>query len=378
MKLTDKINLIRQELQAEIPSVDKNKILETAQIEALLPSFAPIRPRLSIRSFGWQLALSTLMITALIIPLALAQNNKEADNPGDDNVAMPVFNSSDEIYGFAATSVVSLAYNTSGLFAGTAEELVPNDDLLVSLQLGFLNQYLNPIEILLENETSHFFRVPCDDNSFVNQIKFEGFGLNGEPILMDIYFNETLVTSTRLEIEIMVKSGTDTFLLEGFKQINSGSTTLTMTHYVNPDDTTNFIRVSKNMALASDVYNFVVVKDSFAVSESRLELVVTGGEQVATLTNTLEEQSLTTYTVGYSSEGDFSVDYSIQSLSAVTEPAGGLNFESDVLTDGRVTETVEEGQITIAISEIETGIQKSFSVTSGTVSDSFYFEDPTE
>jgi hypothetical protein len=378
MKLNDKINLIRQELQAEIPSIDKNKILETAQIEALLPSFAPIKPRLSIRSFGWQIALSAIMITALIIPLALAQNNKDADNTESDDLATPVFNSSDEIYGFAAASVISLAYNTSELFAGTEEGLTPNDDLLVSLQLGFLNQHLDPIEMMLGNETSHFFRVPCDDNSFVNQIKFEGFGLDGEPLLMDIYFNETLVTSSRLEIETMVKSGTDTFLLEGFKQINPGSTTLTMTYYLNPDDKTNFIRVSKNMALASDVYNFMVVKDSSAVTESRLALGSSSGVAVATLLNTLEEQSLTTYTVGYSSEGDFSVDYSIQSLSAVTEPASGLNFESDVLMNGRVTETVEEGQITIAISEIETGIQKSFSVTSGTISESFYFEDPTE
>ncbi|HBP25591.1 MAG TPA: hypothetical protein DD618_01375 [Acholeplasmatales bacterium] len=378
MKLNDKINLIRQELQAEIPSVDKNRILETAQIEALLPSFAPTKPRLSFRSFGLQFALSALMITALIIPLALTQNNKDPGSLQDDDLATPVFNSSDEIYGFAAASIVSLAYNTSDLFAGTAEGVVPNDDLLVSLQLGFLNQYLDPIVILLGNETSHFFRLPCDDNNFVNQIKFEGVGLNGEPLLMDIYFNETLVTSTRLEIEILVKSGSDTFLMDGFKQINGETTTLSMTHYVNPDDTTNFIRVSKNMALSSDVYDFVVVKDSFAVSESRLALGTTGCETVATLINTLEEQSLTTYTIGYSSVGAFAVDYSIQSLLAITEPAGTPSFDSEALTDGLVTETVEEGQIQIAITEIPTGIQKSFSVTSGSVSDSFYFEDPTE
>ncbi|MGD9604645.1 MAG: hypothetical protein AB7V00_00650 [Bacilli bacterium] len=345
MKINDKIQLIRDELNNEIAPINTPHILKTANIEPLLPT--SIKP---LWKPSWQFALVPVFIIALIIPMMIALNPAFQDdsNPEADE---PLYNSTDEVYGFVATSVVAMIYSTSDVFSSDNLLDQESSDLLVYEEIGFLNRFLSPIEMMLSYNYNHFFRQPSDNQNFTNKIIYDGVGLLGEDIFYEIYFNESLVANNRFEIECYVRSDLEVFHLVGNKTIYEQTTILEMTYYLTEDSTKDFVRVAKNLSLATDTYEYKVVKDDLLVSESKLSLVY-GEEMYATLENILETEQTTTFKIYASTENKFEIDYTIAPPTD-SETSGNLPTDETplpIMESGTIAIDVEEGASSFFIS----------------------------
>ncbi|HPN60806.1 MAG TPA: hypothetical protein PLO88_01575 [Bacilli bacterium] len=348
MRTKDKIQLIREELMAEIPTPNSSHILNTAVIEPSLP----LVPKKMAFTFSWRVALSSILVIALAIPLAIAlKMSSDEDYPLAESQAL--YDSSDEVYGFIATSVVAMIYSTNDVFAGENLDKQGNSDLLVFNELSFLNRYLSPIEIMLAYDHNHFYRQASDNRYYTNKIVYDGIGLLDENLHYDIYYNEYLVANNRLEINGFVRAEAKTYTLKGSKEIQNQKTILQMTYYINEDSTKDYVRVSKNLNVGLDEYEFVVVKDGLVLNESKLSL--TNGQEIyATLENLLEKTA--TFKIYASKENTFDIDYTIAVATPISyEPymneGDGKNISSEpFIESGKIAIDVEKNSSSYFIS----------------------------
>ncbi|MGD9887050.1 MAG: hypothetical protein AB7T03_03705 [Bacilli bacterium] len=358
MKFQEKVDLIRQELNSQIKPLDFHHILTNTTIEASLLPFQ--KPKAFYMK--WQIAIISFLAFALIIPLSLALR---PNSPSDDALAdsTPLYNSTDEVYGFIATSAVAMIYNTSDVFESD-DFLEPSGDLLVYDELNFLNRYLSPIEMMLSYNYHHFYRQASDHRLFANKIVYDGVGLQGENLFYEIYFNEYLVANNRFTIDCYVTSDSEVFYLKGEKQIVGNQTLLQMTYFLDVNNTKDFVRVAKDLQAEDDTYQYMVVKNNIIINDYLLSLVQ-DQEVYATLENILSEEKQTTFKIYASDTNNYEIDYVISSGTAVSE-------NTEVPLDNEPTPVLESGSIVI---DVGTNAS-SFFITSNSFSGQITINNP--
>jgi hypothetical protein len=220
---------------------------------------------------------------------------------------------------------------------------------------------------MLSYNYNNFYRQESDNRFFANKIVYEGVGLYNEDLLYKIYFNEILIASNRFEIGCYVVSGSEVFRLNGIKQINNGITSLSMTYFIDSENTKDFLKVSKNLSASSDIYEYMVVKDNQVISESKLSLVH-GEEMYATLENILATEQSTTFKIYASTESTYDIDY------AITSPSAALPDEIDTPADETLGSVLEEGTIAISVQ----ANASSFFITSNNFNNTIIINNPNE
>lgn len=310
MKLNKKIDIIREEINNEIKPLNTKYILDNAQITPKVESINKNK----FFNLRFTTALITLLFLGILIPIAL--NPGKNDNINDDNSDQeetdkePLAESNDKVYSFVATSAVSLVYSSSDIFSDSDLFVNSTNNLLVIDELSSLNRFLSTIEIMLSFNNNYFYRQASDKSSYANKIVYDGVGLLEEDLYYEIYYNETLINSTNIEIDCIVVLEDKTINLIGKKQIIDSSTILQMTYYINEDNNKDYVQVSKNFNDNNDSYEYMIVKEDNIVGKSKLTLIQ-DGEPYAKLENKLLKNQLTTFNIYSKNTNMYSVEYSI-------------------------------------------------------------------
>lgn len=319
MKLNDKINLIREELNNEIKPIDAKQILDNAHIAP--KEFVQKKP--SYFSIGLRTAFIIFLALAIIIPTSLILGNngmkdqEDAIEDKDDSAtgdkgdkADPGDVPIDSTYGFITTSAVVLSYNTYDIY-GEGEINSEAKTLLVYNELNNLNRFLAPIQMLISSDSNYYYREQSDNNLYANKIVYEGLGLLGEKLYYKIYYNESLENQNKTVIDTLVMTGTDTINLKGEKVSTAKGVTLNMKYFVTEEYNENYIEVSKNLN-DSNAYIYRVVRGNNIISNNKLSLIQ-NNEMYAKLESINEENKLTTFNIHTSDTSNFQVEYSIAS-----------------------------------------------------------------
>lgn len=313
MKLNKKIDLIREELNNEIKQVDTKYILTNAQITPKVESTSKNK----FFNLRFTTALITLLVLGILIPIAISLMNNNYDNNYDEAGKDQMNDSIDKVYSFVATSAVSLVYSSSDIFSDSDLFTNTNNNLLVIDELSSLNRFLSSIEIML-SFNNNYYRQASDKSSYANKIVYDGVGVNGEDLYYEIYYNETLINSTSIEIDCLVVLEDKTIHLDGKNQIIDNNTILQMTYYVNEDNHKNYVQVTKNINDINDSYEYMIVKEDNVVGKSKLTFIQDKQPYVK-LENKLAKDQLTIFKIYSPSSNMYLVEYSIIPKSPLAE-----------------------------------------------------------
>ena len=212
MKLKDKINLIREELENEIKPLDNKSILTNAQIT----------PRTELPKKNYFLifrsALAILLLLIIVIPLTISFLNSSQDGfnsiddenndiedggnqlPVDPNVETDFVTLSE--YGFVAASIINLVDANNN--AASTGQYQPSNGLLVVSHLNKINQLLPQIEMLF-NSNNHTFKKKIVIIATINITKIYWKNIYNKEITYDIFLNDNIKSESLIELELQCK-----------------------------------------------------------------------------------------------------------------------------------------------------------------------------
>lgn len=280
MKLKDKINLIREELENEIKPLDNKSILTNAQItpRTELPKknyFLIFRPALAI-----------LLLLIIVIPLTISFLNSSQDGfnsiddenndiedggnqvPVDPNVETDFVTLSE--YGFVAASIINLVDANNN--AASTGQYQPSNGLLVVSHLNKINQLLPQIEMLF-NSNNHTFKKEISDNSnYKYKLKYTGKNIYNKEITYDIFLNENIKSESLIELELQITANNNTYNLVGSVELSDKVENIEMTYYPDYTNNSDYLLLTKQSVDNNSEYIVKLVNNNSIINHSKLSI----------------------------------------------------------------------------------------------------------
>lgn len=354
MRLKEKIDLIKEEINSEIKPLDSNKLLADAHIEPVISS----KPKYKFFSLRFQTVFLTILVLAIIIPFALSNIIQKTSEDMDQPDATASLD--DKVYSFIATSAVALSYSTIDIFADDNSLTNSESSFLVANKLNDLNRYLAPIQLMLSMNKNNYYPQISNNDKYANKIVYEGFGLLNEELYYDIYYNEERLPFNKIEIEALIIHGDVSTKLFGVVETINNNVILKMTHYIDENNESNYFQIIKNLNDNKDSYYYMIVKEDQVISNNKLTLFE-NEQPYAILENLLSQTQKTKFTIYSEDNTTFNIEYQI------VAPSNEYNSEH---SEGMVVE--ESGNIKVNVQEDTS----SFVVYSNNSSKTFTYSKP--